>query len=85
MFRKILLGSVAALGLMSTAVAPIDAHPVAHAHYVHPAYRHVPHGPYTHRVFGCWADANGWILSQRTLGFDCYFEWHGPQCWVFYR
>lgn len=84
MFRKILLSTVAALGLLSAfalPTLPIDAH----SHYAHPARGHVHYRTYGHREFGCWADANNWMRLQRANGFECYYEWHGPNCWVFYR
>jgi hypothetical protein len=84
MFRKIVLSTVAALGLLAAFALPtlsIDAHP----RYAHPARGHAHYRTYTHRQFGCWADANNWMRRQRAHGFECYHEWHGPQCWVFYR
>jgi hypothetical protein len=97
MFRKILFASVAALGLMSVVVPTIDARPShghahasrGHAHsgrgHARGGYRHAHYRTYRHREFGCWADANAWIGVQRSRGFQCYYEWHGPTCWVFYR
>jgi hypothetical protein len=82
MFRKILLSTLAVLGLMSGTVATADAHPVYH----HPqVYRHVQYHSWAHRAFPCWADANAWIAYQRRCGIQCYYEWHGPQCFVYYR
>jgi hypothetical protein len=85
MFRKIVL-SIAALGLMAAAVAPLQASPP----YRHEEHR-VPVRPvrpvraFEHRVFHTWGEANAWMAYQRGHGFECYSEWHGPQCFIYYR
>jgi hypothetical protein len=82
MFRKILLSGLASVGLLSTAALPLEAHPVRPHHY---EYHHGHYRPYAHRAFCNWAEANAWMCHQRQCGIECYFEWHGPQCFVFYR
>jgi hypothetical protein len=81
MFRKIVLSGLAAVGLLGAAVAPTQAEPFHHRH--HEYHRH--YRPYACRAFPTWAAANAWMGYQRGCGFECHYEWHGPQCFVYYR
>jgi hypothetical protein len=82
MFRKIVLSTLAAVALLEVAVVPTQAEPFHHRPYNH--HRHV-YRPYAYRAFPTWAAANAWMGYQRHHGFECYYEWHGPQCFVYYR
>jgi len=79
MFRKLLLSSLASLGLLAAVVAPTQAHPY-HGHSVHHA-RHVH--AWHHREFCSLAEANFWVRAHH--GCEVRFEWHGPHVWVYYR
>ena len=81
MFRKILLSTLAALGLMAAVVAPTQAYP----HYAHHDYHSHHVRAWEHREFCSWAEANAWIGFQRGHGCEVRYEWHGPHVWVFYR
>jgi hypothetical protein len=81
MFRKIVLSTVAVLGLTAAVVGPTQASPHYRHREIHPVYYHA----YGHREFCSWAEANAWMRFERAHGHECHFEWHGPNCWVFYR
>jgi hypothetical protein len=78
-FRKIVLSTLAVLGVLSAAV-PAQAHPRYHHHHHH--YRHYYAWPC--RSFVAWSDAYNWICYQRQCGYECYYEWSGSQCVVYY-
>jgi hypothetical protein len=82
MFRKLILASLALVTLGTVAVLPIEAHEFRAPRR---AFWHTHYRPYAHRVFYNWAAADAWMAAQRRCGFECYFEWHGPQCFVYYR
>jgi hypothetical protein len=82
MLRKILLSCLAALGVMSAATVPVQAHPHHSHHFRHYHYRHYYAWPC--RTFVTWTDASNWISYQRQCGYECYYEWNGPQCVVYY-
>jgi hypothetical protein len=85
MFRKIVLSSLAALGLMAAVAAPSQAYPhyqhYNHYHYQHSVYRHYHAWPC--RTFHSYADACSWMNYQRQCGCQCYCEWQGPMCCVY--
>ncbi len=87
MFRKILLATLAALGLMSAAV-PTQAFAHGyhhHSYYCPPGPSYCQPRPWCHRCFCCYADANAWMCSMRQCGYECYCQWQGPECVVYYR
>ena len=85
MFRKFLLSTLAAGGLLAAVVAPTQAAAYHHGHHeAHHRYGH-SHRAWAHREFCNWGEANAWIGFQRAHGFECYYQWHGANCWVFYR
>jgi hypothetical protein len=85
MLRKVILSTLAACGLMATAVAPTQAYPhyTHHGNPYHHEYRHYRSWPC--RTFTTWSAANSWIEYQRRCGCECHYEWQGPVCCVYYR
>ncbi len=87
MFRKLLLSTLAALGLMTAVAVPATQ---AYPHYRHEPVRREHYGhehfrAWNQRGFRTYAEANAWLVYQRQCGFECYIQWQGPQCCVFYR